>query len=185
MKKENAYVHFIEGKRVYLREVRISDVGERYYTWLNDREISQFLETRFFPQSEISIREYVESMLGSRESVFLAVIRKGADEHIGNIKLGPINWIHRSAEVALVLGDKSRWRQGYGSEAIGLIVDYAFNKLNLHSLSAGIYANNVGSVNAFLKAGFKEQGVKVKCRFSDGQYVDEKIMGIINEPTAR
>lgn len=178
--KHTTHKHFIEGKRIYLREVRLSDVNEQYYRWLNDGEVSQFLETRFFPQSLASIEKYVENLSISCDSVFLAIIIKKTNKHIGNIKIGSINWIHRFADVALVLGDKTNWGKGYATEAIKLIVDYAFTTLNLHRLNAGIYANNVGSLKAFLKAGFKEEGTQRKARFFRDKYVDEKIVGIVN-----
>jgi len=173
--------HFIEGDRIYLREVRLSDVNEEYYNWLNDNEVSQFLETKFFPQSIKAIEEYVSSMIGSQESVFLAIVVKENNKHIGNIKIGPINWIHRFADIALVIGDKESWGKGYGTEAIKLVVDYAFNKLNLHRLNAGIYANNIGSIKAFEKAGFKDEGTRKNMRFFNGKYIDEKLYGIVNE----
>jgi len=179
--KINNSEHFIEGKQIYLREVRLSDVGEQYYKWLNDNEVSQFLETKFFPQSIKSIENYVSSMLCSKESVFLAIIVKENEKHIGNIKIGPINWIHRFADVSLVIGDKKSWGKGFGSEAIKLVVEYSFKKLNLHRLSAGIYSNNVGSIKAFEKAGFKEEGIKKSIRFFNGSYIDEKIFGIVKE----
>ena len=181
MEDKSIYTHFIEGERIYLREVRISDVNEDYYKWLNDNEIGQYLETRFQPQSIESIREYVSSLLGSCESIFLAIIVKENDKHIGNIKLGPINWLHRFADVSLMLGDKENWGKGYGTEAIKLVVDYAFSRLNLHRLNAGIYENNVGSIKVFTKVGFKEEGTLIKKRFFKGQYINEKIFGIINE----
>ena len=46
--------------------------------------------------------------------------------HIGNIKLGPIQWLHRRADLSLFIGDKSCWSLGYASEAIGLVRDWAF-----------------------------------------------------------
>lgn len=173
--------YFIEGERLYMREVRLTDVGDQYYNWLNDSEVSQFLETKFTPQSQESIKEYVSQMSGSQDSVFLAIVLKDSDKHIGNIKIGPINWYHRFADIALVIGDRGSWGKGYGTEAIKAVVGYAFSKLNLHRLNAGIYENNLGSIKAFLKAGFKEEGTIIKSRFFNGKYINEKIFGIISE----
>lgn len=181
MNNKVEYTHFIEGKRIYLREVRLSDVNEDYYKWLNDNELSQYLETKFFPQSMELIEEYVANILGSRDNSFLAIIEKERDKHIGNIKLGSINWIHRFADISLFIGDKEVWGKGYGTEAIKLVVDYAFNRLNLHRLQAGIYDGNIASIKAFQKAGFKEEANFKEKRFYNGSYMDEKIYGIVNE----
>lgn len=156
MKNKNVYKYFIDGQCIYLREVLLTDVNEQYHKWLNDSETTQFLETKFCPQTMEAIEEYVKNMLKSDDSIFLAIIEKGTDKHIGNIKIGPINWIHRFATISLILGNKTKWGKGYGTEAIKLIVDYSFNRLGLHRLNAGIYENNIGSIKAFLKAGLKK-----------------------------
>jgi [ribosomal protein S5]-alanine N-acetyltransferase len=164
--------HFVEGTRIYLREVRLSDVTERYYRWMNDPEITEYLEVRYHPNSIESIQAYVDSLRNDRNSLFLAIVLKDGDRHIGNIKLGPINWIHRFADVSLVLGEKDCWGKGYGAEAIGLITRYGLEELNLHKLTAGCYAGNEGSLKAFLKSGWEQEGVKRRQFFVHGQYTD-------------
>jgi len=171
--------HFIEGDRIYLREVRPSDVNEDYYRWMNDSEVTQYLESRFYPNSLERLREYVASKLANHDIVFLAIVLKDDHRHIGNIKLEPINWIHRSAEVGIIIGDKSNWGKGYATEAIQLVVDYAFHKFNLHKITAGCYANNQGSLKAFGKAGFKVEGVRKEQFLWNGQYVDAVLLGIV------
>src|SRR5205814_2669717 len=108
-------------------------------------------------------------------------VRKDNDQHIGNIKLGPIHWIHRYAEIGLLIGEKSCWGQGYASEAIRLVTTYAFERLNLHKVTAGCYATNVGSVRAFEKAGFVREGVRPRHCFCEGTYVDLILLGCEGE----
>jgi len=170
---------FLEAERVYLREVRRSDVNDRYYWWINDPEIGLYLETRFRPHSRERIEDYVRKMEEDPNSVFLAIFAKDQERHIGNIKIGPINWFHRFADISLVIGEKDYWGKGYGTDAIELAVVYAFNTLNLRKITAGIYANNVGSIKAFKKAGFREEGLRKKHRFCGGEYVDEVLLGKI------
>jgi ribosomal-protein-alanine N-acetyltransferase len=171
--------HFIQGERIYLREVRPSDVNENYYRWMNDPEVTQYLESRFYPNSMERLGDYVTSKLGDRDNVFLAIILKDDDQHIGNIKLGPIDWIHRFADVGIIIGDKSNWGKGYATEAIRLVVNYAFKKLNLHKVTAGCYANNSGAVKAFEKADFQLEGHRKKHFFCNDQYVDWILLGIV------
>jgi len=170
---------FICGERIYLREVRPSDVNESYYQWMNDSEVTQYLETRFYPNSMESLREYVTSKLGDRDNVFLSIILKENEQHIGNIKLGPINWIHRFADVGLLIGEKSCWGKGYATEAISLVTKYAFNTLNLHRLTAGCYETNMGSAKAFLKVGWKQEGLRIARFYCNGSYTNEIILGIV------
>lgn len=177
MKADNQeFKPFLERVRVYLREVRLSDVNERYYQWMNDPEINRYLETRFIPQSWQQIEDYVRKMEEDPNSVFWAIVAKDQNRHIGNVKIGPINWYHRFADISLFIGDKSYWGKGYGTETIKVAVEYGFRTLNLHKITAGIYANNIGSIKAFKKADFMEEGLRKKHRFCDGKYVDEVLL---------
>jgi RimJ/RimL family protein N-acetyltransferase len=169
---------FAEGERLYLREVRPSDVNENYYRWMNDPEVTQYLESRYYPQPAEKMREFVEGMLGNRNHVFFAIALKDGDRHIGNIKLGNINWVHRIADVGLLIGEKDCWGKGYASEAIRLVTEYAFGKLNLRKLVAGCYDVNGGSARAFLKVGWEEEGRRKAQYFCAGVYCDEILLGI-------
>jgi ribosomal-protein-alanine N-acetyltransferase len=171
--------HFLEGERIYLREVRPSDVNEDYYRWMNDPDITRYLESRFRPNSLEGLREYVVAKLKDPESVFLAIVLKDGDRHIGNIKLGPINWIHRYADIGIIIGEKSCWGCGYATEAIALMADYGFNTLDLHKLTAGCYDLNQSSAKAFLKAGFVQEGVRRSHFYCDGKYVDDIMLAKI------
>jgi ribosomal-protein-alanine N-acetyltransferase len=161
-------------------QVRVSDVNENYYRWMNDPEIIQYLESRFAPNSMGSLLEYVKGFQGNKDNVFLAVVLKENHTHIGNIKIGPINWFHRLADIGIIIGEKDCWGNGYASEAISLLTDFAFDTLNLHKLTAGCYEQNKGSLKTFQKAGFEIEGVRKQHCFSNGNYVDAILLGKIN-----
>lgn len=171
----------LEGKRIYLRPVDLSDATEEYVNWLNDEEVNQFLEVRFAEHTPEGLKNDIEKISKDPNTLFLAMIRKDTQRHIGNIKLGPIDWNHRVGDIGIMIGDKSSWGRGYAREAIKLLSDYAFNILKLHKLEAGAYENNIGSIKAFLKVGFSEEGRKRKrFRFKD-TYTDQVFLGRINE----
>lgn len=178
---DNTFYPFLAGQRIYLREVRPSDVNENYYRWMNDPEVTRFLESRFYPNSMEGLRQYVTSRLGDRDNVFLAIVLKEGDRHIGNIKLGPINWIHRCGDIGIIIGEKDCWGRGYASEAIQLMVDYGFRTLNLNKITAGCYDLNQGSAKAFQKVGFVMEGVRARQFYFDGKYLDDLLMGIFRE----
>jgi len=181
MNTEHSFFPFLIGKRIYLREVRLSDVNEEYYGWMNDSEVTQYLESRFIPQSMNSLKEYVESKLGNRDEIFLAVVKRDNGKHIGNIKLGPINWIHRIGSIGILIGDKNSWGQGFGSESIILVVQYAFNTLNLHKVTAGCYEMNKGGIRIFEKAEFVVEGVRKNHYFFQGEYANAIFLGRTKE----
>lgn len=167
----------IQGPRIYLRKVCLDDVTDAYHSWMNDTDVNRFLETRFSPQSKQDIELYVQATTADPDSLFLAIIVAAAHQHIGNIKIGPINRSHQFADLSLIIGEKTYWRSGYGTEAISLACNYAFKVLRLHKLSAGFYADNIGSIKAFKNNGFTEEGLRKNHRFYQGVYVDEVLMG--------
>lgn len=185
MNKQQDNTPFISGERVYLREVRLEDVNREYYRWMNDPEVTRYLESRFYPNSMVALQDYVKNIDKDRNNIFWAICLKEHDRHIGNIKLGPINWIHRFADVGLLIGAKDCWRQGYASEVIGCLVYYAFDVLNLHKLTAGCYAAHQASLKAFLKNGFQIEGTRRKQYICNGIYADAVMLGLINSEKAK
>jgi len=180
MNKRKDNSPFISGDRVYLRELKVEDVGQEYYRWMNDPEVTQYLESRFNPNPMDALREYVKSIELDQNNILSAICLKENDRHIGNIKLGSINWIHRFADVGLLIGEKDCWRQGYASEVIGCLVHYAFDVLNLHKLTAGCYAAHQASLKAFQKNGFQIEGNRQKQYICNGIYTDAVMLGLIN-----
>ena len=167
MEKKKMTKAFIDGKRIYLRDVRLSDVNESYYRWMNDPEVIKFTESRFYPVSKEALEEYVKEKQKSKDNIFLAIIYKENQKHIGNIKLGSINWIHRLADIGIIIGEKDYWGKECAAEAIRLISNYAFSALNLHKLTAGCYKGNAASGKAFEKAGFTKEGLRKAHLFND------------------
>lgn len=177
-KKEN---NRIEGSMIFLRNLKKTDATKEYLKWLNSKKINQFLESRFTKHSKIDVRKYIEKMNYDPDIIFLAIIRKDNQNHIGNIKLGPINWNHKYAEIGVMIGDENSWGKGYASEAIKLISDFGFNYLKLHKITAGIYEENIGSIKAFLKAGFFIEGMRYKHFFFKGKYVNHILLAKIKK----
>jgi RimJ/RimL family protein N-acetyltransferase len=173
--------HFLAGPRLYLREVRAADVTDNYYRWMNDPAVTRYLEVRYIPRSADNIRSFVAAMDGKADEVFLAVCLHDGGRHIGNIKVGPVNWVHRYADVSLLIGEQDCWGKGYATEAIRLVCRFAFGTLNLRKLIAGAYAPNVGSIKAFEKAGFAREGL-IRGRFvADGKPIDHVLLGLLAE----
>lgn len=162
-----------------LRCLREDDVGEDYLRWLNDPLVNQFLEVRHSPPQSISeLRIFVRTVNESSDSLLLGMFTQQGRRHIGNIKLGPINYKHKRADIGIVCGERSEWGKGYATKAISLLSDFAEQKLDLQRLSAGCYSSNEGSARAFLKSGFKlEATFKSYWQLEDGSRVDELWMG--------
>ncbi len=168
------------GERLYLRPAGPGDVTGAYVRWMNDPEVVQYLETRFMRHTAESLRDYVQKVSADADAFFFAVVLKEGDRHIGNIKLGPLNRVHRFADIGLMIGEKDCWGKGYAAEAIQVLSEFAFGQLKLHKLTASCYETNQGSARAFQKAGFVVEGVRKRHFRCRDHYVDGILLGKLN-----
>lgn len=170
--------YLLTGSKIGLREITDSDINDKYCSWLNDLEVNQYMQSRYSPWNIEKMKSYIDSL--SKYEYIFAICQIDTDEHIGNIKIGPVDWINRKAEISILLGEKDKWGKGYGSEAIALMNTYAFETLSLHKLTAGCYVSNIGSKNIFMKNGYKEEGVLRQHIAFCGRYEDALTFGILN-----
>lgn len=169
----------LESERLLLRPVGLDDCNETYLRWMNDYEVVRYTESRFGPTTMESLRAYVEAVSADPRYLFLAIVAKDGRRHIGNIKLGPINPHHRFGDVGIIIGEKPYWGKGYATETISILTRHAFEKLDLHKLTASCYATNRSSVKAFVKAGFVEEGGRPSHFLSEGSWVDIIQLGML------
>lgn len=159
-------------QRIFLRPLAEEDVGEDYLGWMRDPLVTQYLESRDQPQTLDSLRAFVRSMNASPRDHLFGIFLVQGGEHIGNIKIGSIREPHRSADLGLIIGSRPAWGKGYGTEAIMLATRCAFEQFGLNKLWAGMYAENLGSYHAFLKAGYREVGRFRRHILFNGRFID-------------
>jgi ribosomal-protein-alanine N-acetyltransferase len=143
-----------------LRPLLPDDVTATYVSWLNDPAITAFLETRFIAQNEATVRAFVAAQTADPDSLLFRMALIEDDIHIGNIKLGPINRHHASAQISLFIGDRKWHGKGLAIEAISAVTRWAFDTCGLKRIEAGCYSENFASLQAFLKAGFTIEGFR-------------------------
>ena len=168
----------LDDNGIYLKILSPDDVGPDYMNWMHDAAVNQYLESRWRTFTIEDLKDFVMRVNQSEEDVLFGIFLSATVKHIGNIKIGRINHLHRFADVGLIIGDKKSWGKGFGTSAVSLATEYAFKELNLNKLIAGIYKGNVGSYKAFERAGYREVGVLKNHRFCQGEYVDEFLMEI-------
>jgi [ribosomal protein S5]-alanine N-acetyltransferase len=176
----NARKQELTSGRLCLREVRLSDAEGPYLQWMNDAEVLKYTESRFRPYSTEQLCDYVARINASPDLVFRAITLRDTGRHIGNIKLGPVDWNHRFGDIGIIIGAKDCWRQGYAEESVRLLADFAFSSLKLHKLTGGCYASHVAAIKVFEKAGFVREGIRSGQYLSEGGYVDLVCLGLLN-----
>ena len=171
----------IIGKNIILRTLELADCQEYYVNWLNDNETNQYLESRWSRHDINSVKNFVSSINNSEHSYIFAIIQ--GTKHIGNIKIGPIDYLYKFADIGYLIGEKSYWGKGYATETIGLILKFAFETLKLHRVEAGAYEQNIGSQKALIKNGFVQEGIFRKRKFlkTHDMYCDSYKYSILKE----
>lgn len=164
----------IEGDRVYLKTLDIENASQEYCDWLNDKEVNKYLETR---QSTINdLKQYINKQLTDPNSFFVGIFDKKSNRHIGNIKLEPIDWRRKKAVYGILIGNKKYWGKGFGAEATRLIIEYAFEKLELKSIELGVIPQNKNAVKLYKKLKFRVKKIEKKVINHDGILYDKVTM---------
>ena len=169
------------GRLVALRPVTEADCTDAYVGWLNDPEVTRYLETRWHPQTLDTITAYVRGMLADPSSHLLAIVERSSGRHVGNLKLGPVSERHSHADVSYFIGERSVWGRGYATDAIRVAAGIGFERLGLHRPQAGVYQGNLASARALERAGFREEGrLRQQLRGPDG-WEDHVWYGLLRE----
>ena len=140
---------------VVLRPLEEADFTEAYLAWFRDPEVTRFLEARDITRDD-AIAHLRAGRRGGGWHLYAICLGK-TGRHVGNLKIGPIQERHSLSDLVTVIGDRTVWGRGIARQAIGDGVRLAFGCLGLRKLSASIDSRNLGSLKAYLAAGFVEE----------------------------
>ncbi|MDD5356024.1 MAG: GNAT family protein [Candidatus Omnitrophica bacterium] len=171
---------FLEGEKVYLSPLSTEDDLTTYASWLNDKDVTNYLACGMFPTTTEQLKDYIKSFQNNKTGMLLGIFLKKNSKHIGNTTLHQINWKDRNAQIGILIGDKKSWGKGYGTEVFRLIRDYAFKRLNLHRIYSALVVENKGSLNALKKVGYEVEGIARDHFFLNGRYVDCLYVAVVN-----
>lgn len=163
-------------KKCKLKPLKEDSDLDKYLSWLKDENTNQFLEARFDHHTISSLRIFIKNIIESKNNLFYGIYSLD-DIHIGNIKLGPINKNHYTADIGFLIGDKNFYRKGIATEALKKLCEYAFT-LGIEKISAGAYENNLASIATLNKAGFSIEGYKSNHVFFKGNRIGVYIFGL-------
>ncbi len=174
----------IYGKRIRLRAAEKTDIP-LFLKWFNDPEVTENLET-IFPISSMGEEKWLEKMQDQNPAQHPLVIEMKTDEAghtgwaaVGDVAFHNIDWIDRSAEVGICIGEKTCWNQGLGTETMQLMLDFGFGSLNLHRIYLRVYAKNKRGIRAYEKTGYTHEGIMRQAHYQAGAYVDVHLMSVL------
>ena len=174
------HVIFRKAKRVYIRPILPEDIPW-FVVWINDGEVTQYLRTSFpfTPGEEYKWYEDMQKEKG-KQAIFAIVL---AETHtlIGVMGLESLDHISGTAVTGSYIGSKEHWGKGYGTEAKMLVLEYAFNTLNLRKICAVVYDFNPRSKRCLEKCGYKEEGRRKAQHYRNGRYADDYLMAVFKD----
>ena len=178
MKIKNRVV-FLRGRKVILRPLDKETDLEACQRWINDPEVRQYLK-RFLPTSKQTESEWLDS-LGKKTDDIVLAIETLDGKFIGTMGLHKIDWKDRTAITGALIGDKTYWGKGYGTDAKMVLLDYAFNQLGLRKICSSVLPFNKRSLRYNLHCGYKVEGIQKKQIFRDGKYRDKLLLAVFQE----
>lgn len=176
--KSTQKIYFLKGKKVNLRHLNEDDVPVMTH-WLNDPEVTQYI-TINHPMTLEQELEYLKSNTGKQDKILLG-IETNEGVYIGNISIDKINNVDRTATTGTIIGEKKYWGKGYGTEAKMLLLNYAFNTLNIRKIHSSAISFNERSVNYQKKTGAVIEGILKKQIYKNGKYHDQVMLSIFKE----
>lgn len=169
----------LETSRLTLEKLSMAHLSDAYVAWMNDPEVYRFLETGG-DYSKEELKDYLTKVENQPDLLFWAIIRKDNGQHIGNIKIDPVNNRHGIAEYGILMGDRQSWGKGYAKEASEAVIDYCFSELNLRKVNLGVVAKNIAAVGLYEGMGFVKEGHYRAHGIYDGQLCDCFRMALFN-----
>jgi RimJ/RimL family protein N-acetyltransferase len=162
----------LESNRLYLRPLKNEDANGVYPTWLNDKEVCKYNSHGDTYYTKKMALNYINMVNNNPKCIVFAIIDKKSDKHIGNISLQQINTKNKTAEFAILMGEKQFWNKGLATEAGKLLIKYGLNQLKLHKIYCGTSEANLPMQKLASNLGMKKTGTSKKALEKNNQLFD-------------
>lgn len=168
------------GKQIRLRPLRRSD-KDRFLKWRNDPDVRDHALGIRFPITEKMEEEWLEKAMDDRSNtrVVFAIETLKEQELIGLIHLNRIDWVSRLSYCGIMIGEKSHYGKGIAPEATTILLNYAFNILNLRKVVVEVASFNKRSIRVTEKLGFRQEGCLRENVYLEGKYHDLILLGLL------
>ena len=150
----------------------------QYEAWWNDPDVTRYIQHGIFPKSKRELVDYLSVNDNNTNQIVWAIldIEQASDVNdvtwIGNVSLQNIDYRNRSAEVAIIIGERSAWGKNHCTRVLKMVLDHARTKLGLHRVWAGTAEANVGFQRSASKAGMRHEGCEFGAMWLDGKHMD-------------
>lgn len=176
---ENLYI----GSLVRLSAFNAEEMAPLFAQAMRDSEYDRLLDTSpALTYSAPALRSFMEKELDGKENLFPFAIRALDDGRVvGEVGLDGVDWARGDTFVGIGIFERELWGKGYGTDAMRLVLRYAFQELNLRRVTLDVFGYNPRAVRSYEKSGFRHEGRLRQLLFRDGQRHDLIFMGILRE----
>lgn len=169
----------LSGKLVSLRILQKTDI-ETTTQWLNSDYISNIMG--YLPVFSLSQQyDWYEKLKVDQARFVFAIIINQSQKHIGNIALGNIDYINSHAMFSIFIAQENSHKKGFGTESTKLLLNFAFNRINLNKIYLQTSSRFTGAIKMYEKIGFKKDGVMRDHFYFDGKYEDKIIYSLLKK----
>jgi RimJ/RimL family protein N-acetyltransferase len=170
----------LRGSRVRLTALHPDDLPT-IARWYQDAGFMRLYDARpAVPKTEAALARWLEEVGKAENTLPFAIRPVEGDDLIGTLELDGILWTHGVCGIGIAIGDRDSWGQGYGSEAAGLALTFAFDELNLHRVQATVFTYNERSIALLEKLGFRREGAFREFLHRDGERYDMLLYGLLD-----
>lgn len=167
-----------ENKLIKLRKLSANDYTT-YHNWRNDMEVMETTSPQLDIYTLEETEQYISAIVSQSTAKGYLIEYKKTEQTVGIVSLINIDYKNRSAECIIDIGVKDMWGKGIGTAAISLILEFAFNELNLHRVYLQVFSFNERAIRLYEKMGFIHEGKFRQALYRMGKWHDIVIMGIL------
>lgn len=170
----------IEGEQLYIKKIRVSEITDRVMDWFNDDQLMKYYTNSRRQITKESLLCAIEDGEKKGNQFTFGIYHKEDNVLIGTLKLGPINFNHKTSDLVALIGDRNYLGRGLAPKAIALGNELAFEYFDIRKLYGGMYESNIPSIKAYLRAGWLVEA-RLKGQYMvDGKAEDRIEVGCFN-----
>lgn len=164
-----------------LRELDKKDIPA-INSWRNNPELIKYLGAPFRFINQVIDEKWYENYLASRSNTIrCSIVDESDDRILGLVSLTNIDYINRSAQFHIMIGDSDNQGKGIGTFAVTKMLDHAFKNMNLYRIELGVLESNSRAIHLYEKVGFVHEGTKRNSNYKNGTFVNMRIYSILKE----
>lgn len=168
------------GDRIYLREIEISDIDEYVMEWFSDESLMKYYTNS---GNKITRERLINSIHDGKNNGNLftyGIFTNKENILIGTIKLGPINFVHKTSDLVALIGNRNYLGKGFAIDAIRLGNQLAFEVFDIRKLYGGMFESNIPSIKAYTRAGWIIEGRLKGFYWANNKNEDRILVGCFN-----